>query len=143
MQLLYWLEPEDRAAYLSLLNCKPEKECGPAAGILRTNAIALDFGGSKFCSEYAAVCRDISLANHSCTPNAGYHSDQKTVTFELRADCDIESGEEICIRYTEILTTRDARLEELQTKYGFRCACSDCADTPKNIAKVRKTEGNS
>ncbi|EJC99910.1 uncharacterized protein FOMMEDRAFT_160384 [Fomitiporia mediterranea MF3/22] len=53
VQLLSWLEPEDREAYFSLHN------------------FSMDFGESDLSSRYAAVCHQISFANHSCYPNAG------------------------------------------------------------------------
>ncbi|EJC99899.1 SET domain-containing protein [Fomitiporia mediterranea MF3/22] len=134
LQLLYWFEPEDRAAYLSLHNCKPVNECGPHTGILRTNTIELSFSESDICTQYSAVCREISLVNHSCSPNTSQHSDSRTLICDLRAKRDIVPGEEITISYIDIVRPTTERKAELKIKYDFDCTCSVCAGSPHNPA---------
>ena len=64
LQLVYWLEQDDRERVVQLHNCKSLDECGPFSGILRTNALCATFPGSQICPQYAAVCLDISRINH-------------------------------------------------------------------------------
>jgi len=66
----------------------------------------------------------ISLANHSCTPNATVMFDGRRI--ELRALDAIEEGEQIFISYVDNLQSRDARRKELRERYFFECRCGKC-----------------
>ncbi|OCB88632.1 SET domain-containing protein [Sanghuangporus baumii] len=127
LQFLYWLEQEDREKVVQLHNCKPPEECGPLAGIVRTNALAASFSGSEVCEYYSSICLNMCLINHSCAPNAYYSFEEKDVTFSVMAQKDIAAGEEITISYIDGFMPRAARQAELKLKYCFTCACSLCS----------------
>ena len=98
------LSPTSRAAYLDLANPPSLMEL-PYLGRRMTNAFKLWeelYGGPSVFGESGGVFRDISRANHSCTPNA--HFDFATTNdFEgsLYAVLPIRRGEEICISYID------------------------------------------
>ncbi|KAI0668113.1 hypothetical protein C8Q78DRAFT_1048443 [Trametes maxima] len=127
------LQPLNRQWFLGLANCKrhstyPYTE---AWGIMETTALPTgpfpDAPGG-----YAAVGRDMSRVNHSCTPNADFQWDIETLTFTLRALKPIEYGEEIFISYlasAEVLAPRDARNSILTERWNFKCTCDICSRT--------------
>jgi len=66
----------------------------------------------------------ISLANHSCTPNATIMFDGRTIS--LRALDAIEEGEQIFISYVDPTQSREGRRQELKDRYFFECGCGKC-----------------
>ncbi|EJC99905.1 uncharacterized protein FOMMEDRAFT_43990, partial [Fomitiporia mediterranea MF3/22] len=58
-----------------------------------------------------------------CSPNAGQHSDSRTLICDLRAKRDIVPGEEITISYIDSVRPTAERKAELKTNYGFDCTC--------------------
>ena len=66
----------------------------------------------------------LSLANHSCTPNAGIMFDGRSVT--LRALNPIKKDEQIFISYIDSTSRKETRQAELQEHYFFTCNCSKC-----------------
>ncbi|KAK4211416.1 hypothetical protein QBC37DRAFT_320356 [Rhypophila decipiens] len=67
----------------------------------------------------------LAMVNHSCVPNAFVGFDKRTAM--LRAERDIEVGEEIEISYCDYTTPRAARRETLKL-YHFQCNCLRCRD---------------
>ncbi|KXX73039.1 SET domain and MYND-type zinc finger protein 6 [Madurella mycetomatis] len=75
----------------------------------------------------AGVFLDAGLAmvNHSCVPNAFIGFDKRTAV--LRAERDIQDGEEITISYIDNTLPKAARHEALKL-YHFHCDCPRCKD---------------
>ncbi|KAA8635392.1 hypothetical protein SMACR_00488 [Sordaria macrospora] len=67
----------------------------------------------------------LSMVNHSCVPNA-YITFEKRKAF-LKAERDIEPGDEILISYIDHTAPRRARQESLRL-YHFQCNCVRCKD---------------
>ena len=90
---------------------------------------------------------NLTLINHSCTPNAEHclkpsesENQKKAETkYELRAIKDISKGEEITIFYLQYiygLTFKNTRLSMLKDYFGFDCKCNICCgndDDQENI----------
>ncbi|KAK3355971.1 hypothetical protein B0H65DRAFT_64635 [Neurospora tetraspora] len=67
----------------------------------------------------------LSMVNHSCVPNA-YITFEKRKAF-LKAERDLEPGDEILISYIDHTAPRRARQESLRL-YHFQCNCIRCKD---------------
>mmetsp|Transcript_90950 Transcript_90950/g.166972 ORF Transcript_90950/g.166972 Transcript_90950/m.166972 type:complete len:368 (-) Transcript_90950:43-1146(-) len=106
-------------------------EYAEIAGIISANA-AENSDGRR------AVFNVLSMANHSCSPNAAWRT-SNDATGEKELVCiapKIAEGEEVCISYLPerelfLLTTdpRQARLEEARS---FRCLCGRCIRTDES-----------
>ncbi|KAI0628306.1 hypothetical protein C8Q77DRAFT_1068344 [Trametes polyzona] len=120
------MSSDNRDAFFNLSNCRPSDPC-QAKGIIDTNALPLGtLPGGKH--QYAAVCKEISRINHSCSPNAVCRFNHTTFTFEVRALSPIPSGSQIFITYIDPalpLAKRQAAL----SSYGFTCSCDACSLT--------------
>ncbi|KAH9895568.1 hypothetical protein C8Q73DRAFT_643391 [Cubamyces lactineus] len=127
------MRSEDREAFYQLANCHDTANVPSTKGIIDTNALHLGTLGSSN-HPYGAVCRDISRINHSCTPNAVYHFDPQSFTFEVRALHLIPPNAQIFISYIDPALPRSARQDALAS-YGFTCACPACALTGPALAQ--------
>ena len=70
----------------------------------------------------------------SCTPNAVYHFDPQSFTFEVRALHLIPPNAQIFISYIDPALPRPARQDALAS-YGFTCACPACSLTGSALAQ--------
>lgn len=72
----------------------------------------------------------MSLANHSCIPNALVIFDGRKMS--LRALYPIKTGEQVLISYVDTTQRRDLRQNDLQNRYFFTCHCEKCenSDSP-------------
>ncbi|KAK3330872.1 hypothetical protein B0H66DRAFT_77985 [Apodospora peruviana] len=77
----------------------------------------------------------LAMINHSCVPNAFVGFDRRTAM--LRAERNIEIGEEIEISYVDYTIPKAARQETLKL-YHFQCACPRCRDN-LDVYQVCKT----
>ncbi|EAQ83113.1 hypothetical protein CHGG_10931 [Chaetomium globosum CBS 148.51] len=71
-----------------------------------------------------------SRLNHSCIPNADPASKDDTSYMVMRANRDINAGEEITSSYILRVVPRATRLQQLSKGWGFTCQCPAC--DPKN-----------
>jgi len=101
-------------------------------GIVHSNAFSRAEDAS---SMDAALCLLGSRLNHSCSPNAEQSWDADSGLVQLRATCDISSGEEICNYYVDLLASRDSRRHALWTGYKFHCTCPVCELPADKAAK--------
>ena len=60
-----------------------------------------------------------AMVNHSCRPNCTYFHNADTML--VRTLEKINAGEEICISYIGIYSTKEQRLKRLEDKYYFEC----------------------
>jgi hypothetical protein len=81
----------------------------------------------------SALFPEIAMLNHDCRPNAAYFFDEKTLTHFVHALRPIYPGEEITITYTNNELPRMHRMENLETHWGFKCACSSCTAHPSLV----------
>jgi SET domain len=127
------LVPKRRDSYLALKNSFGE-EVHAVPAILRSNYFGVDLSDcpndQKNCG-IMGIFPTLSRANHSCTPNAGYFFDHSTFSGQFWAHVDIQQGEEICIQYVPILTTRKERQDMLWTHFRFVCQCAACTLPPQ------------
>eukprot|EP00747_Dinoflagellata_sp_TGD_P186054 gnl/TRDRNA2_/TRDRNA2_42893_c0_seq1.p1 gnl/TRDRNA2_/TRDRNA2_42893_c0~~gnl/TRDRNA2_/TRDRNA2_42893_c0_seq1.p1 ORF type:complete len:365 (-),score=82.60 gnl/TRDRNA2_/TRDRNA2_42893_c0_seq1:140-1234(-) len=96
------------------------------AGIIAANA-AENSDGRR------ALYNVLSMANHSCSPNAAWRT-TNAATGEKELVCiarEIAEGEEVCITYLPerdlFSLGREARRQRLQEARSFECLCSRCA----------------
>ncbi|KAG9245561.1 hypothetical protein BJ878DRAFT_500985 [Calycina marina] len=68
----------------------------------------------------------VSLANHSCDPNAIVMFDGRKMF--LRALKFIDEGDQIFISYVDTTSPRDVRQAEIQASYFFTCKCERCTN---------------
>ena len=80
----------------------------------------------------------ISLANHSCTPNAVIVFDGRAI--ELRALNDIKHDEQIFLSYIDATQSTEKRQDELQSRYFFTCKCEKCVNNDTAYATFLKTK---
>lgn len=66
----------------------------------------------------------VSLANHSCTPNATIIFDGRQLT--LRTLDPIKKGDQVFVSYIDTTQTREERRHELKDRYFFTCHCEKC-----------------
>jgi SET and MYND domain-containing protein len=79
----------------------------------------------------------MSLANHSCTPNATIMFDGRKI--ELRALADIKKDEQIFISYIDPTQAKNTRQDELKGRYFFTCECEECVQDDNAYATFLKT----
>ncbi|KAI0738337.1 hypothetical protein C8Q80DRAFT_1124948 [Daedaleopsis nitida] len=120
------LSTTNREAFFDLMNSHLT-EPSRVRGIIDTNALDIGHLPGTPC-EYAAICKDISRVNHSCSPNAVYCFDIVTVSVELRALFPIPAGSQIVISYIDPALPLADRQRALAS-YSFTCACSACSLT--------------
>ncbi|RDW63651.1 hypothetical protein BP6252_11196 [Coleophoma cylindrospora] len=75
--------------------------------------------------EFFTLFPNISRFNHDCRPNAAYRFNHETMTHNVRALRDIESGEELTLTYTNPSLSRKDRQDRLKL-WGFECTCDLC-----------------
>jgi len=73
--------------------------------------------------EYCALFVAASRFNHSCCANAIADTSKDQVI--VRALCNIDAGEEVCISYVAVHQPREERQSHLLSK-GFVCRCTRC-----------------
>ncbi|KAJ7074637.1 hypothetical protein C8F01DRAFT_971488 [Mycena amicta] len=76
---------------------------------------------------HTALCREASLINHSCKPNADLAWDPDSFSLSLHALFPISKGQEITRPYINEIQPRAARQELLESQYSFVCKCPSCA----------------
>jgi len=118
-------EPEDQRRFWELADTSEMSADGKktAVGIARTNAI-------YFSDESAGIFLRVSRFNHSCNPNVYAFWREEDGMEVLRANRDLEEGEELCISYLshlELCRPGPARRGRLRRAFGFRCLCSVCS----------------
>ncbi|KAJ7221357.1 hypothetical protein GGX14DRAFT_388537 [Mycena pura] len=136
------MRPEDREAFMALENSHKEDGSGPIVGIVRTNGLCLkgllpDVKDENSEFQYAAICKDISRLNHSCSPNTMPRFDMLSFSYNLFAVRDIAKGEELTFLYTNITCSAAKRNEALKP-YDFVCTCSACKDPAASDAARTK-----
>ncbi|EDR00126.1 uncharacterized protein LACBIDRAFT_314728 [Laccaria bicolor S238N-H82] len=131
---------ENRKAFTALANSHTEDGSGPILGIIRTNGYKVpglyDGHEDDNARTYTAVLNVMSRINHSCSPNTTHHFDMASLSFELRANRDIEEGEELFSSYCDNLRTKSERAEQL-APYGIVCACPGCVGATKETDLLR------
>jgi hypothetical protein len=68
-----------------------------------------------------------SRVNHSCAPNCHY-TGTRLGRISFRSVRPIQKGEEITVRYVDMLTPRGLRQEELLATKHFHCQCPRCVE---------------
>ncbi|TRM70310.1 hypothetical protein BD626DRAFT_390788 [Schizophyllum amplum] len=128
---------------MGLANCMPRTSVGHAEGVMATNALAIELdvpatGSNQELSTHRAIFMQASRINHSCSPNAKWEWDRKTLSLTLRAVRPIRAGEEITINYVDPAVPRAERRASLRTTYHFDCNCAACArgDPRSDIART-------
>ena len=76
----------------------------------------------------SAVLIQCALMNHSCANNIDFYVDRRG-DFIFQTNCDIITGEEICITYLDTNISIKKRQLQLRTQYGFICTCTKCSNT--------------
>ncbi|KAJ8080950.1 hypothetical protein PM082_017785 [Marasmius tenuissimus] len=118
--------------YMALHNCHLHDGSGPLVGILRTNSLQIhDYSSANDSDPHAAVFRDASRINHSCSPNVSVSFNRQTFGMELRALRSIKDGEELFIAYNSVSGSTAERQDEL-VPYGFQCECRTCREPEKS-----------
>lgn len=126
------LSPENRAAFLALHNAHPISEITPFLGIFRTNSFGLGVDAVR--GGLFEIC---SRFNHSCSPNAMFTWNHKTLCIEIHAADDIPADEEITINYLDdkiYYSSHHVRQSYLRSSYRFGCQCITCGGPPEALS---------
>ncbi|KAI0063129.1 SET domain-containing protein [Artomyces pyxidatus] len=119
------MEDTARTAFFELHNCKSD-DPRDFQGILDTNSLSVG-ALPGYNGDNAAVFKNLSRVNHSCSPNAFYRWNEDYFCGEIRAARPIAEREEITISYhADVLDKRDQRQHILKANYAFTCACQAC-----------------
>ncbi|OTA96847.1 hypothetical protein M434DRAFT_49351, partial [Hypoxylon sp. CO27-5] len=94
----------------------------PIEDILRTNIFGVELGIEI---PHLGLFPIASRINHDCRPNVFWRWSVRTLTVEVIAMRDIETGEEITQSYVPLGLSYEDRKEDLKN-WGFSCACSLC-----------------
>jgi len=117
------MSSEDRQSFLELHDCRGIDMS--YVGTFYTNTMT--YGDSE---DNAALMPKMSMANHSCRPNAEFVTRMDLGVQHLVAMHVISPGEEVCINYMaasgEGTDDQRTRQRYLRYFYGFQCMCGDC-----------------
>ena len=91
-------------------------------GVLKTNSVSLKAGKAQ------ALFPKVSLLSHSCSSNLTLATDP-TDKIVFRAKRTITKGEELTIRYTDFLNSKNNIQKKLKQDWLFECCCTRCSDT--------------
>merc|ERR1711915_913741 len=91
-------------------------------GVLKTNSVSLKAGKAQ------ALFPKVSLLSHSCSSNLTLATDP-TDKIVFRAKRTIIAGEELTIRYTDFLNSKNNIQKKLKQDWFFECCCARCSDT--------------
>ncbi|KAJ7287127.1 hypothetical protein C8J57DRAFT_1167086 [Mycena rebaudengoi] len=132
------MAPAAREAWYALENSYTEEQLGPNVGRMQTNGI--DVPGLKETtgtggSIYAAVFKDISRLNHSCSPNVRPYFNAESLSYQILALRDIAKGEELTFMYLDIRPLAKERRQKLQDYFLFNCTCTACCDAQVSDAR--------
>ncbi len=134
----------EKEKFLGLANSKRSEYDRETEGIMQTNAIEIELITEEGALGHHAVFLDFSRVNHrcvgyhpllvlftepdfSCSPNAQWKWDPKTLMLTLEAVRPIASGEEITIQYIDSCVDYRRRRDKLASLYGFDCLCPTCS----------------
>ncbi|KAH6612864.1 hypothetical protein B0J18DRAFT_414220 [Chaetomium sp. MPI-SDFR-AT-0129] len=90
--------------------------------IIDTNAFTIAHGTNLTAELFLNGCR----INHSCIPNVDQVDNEGTGDLVMRANRDINPGEEITTSYIMRAAPREIRQRELSGRWGFTCQCPAC-----------------
>ncbi|KAK7683568.1 hypothetical protein QCA50_013406 [Cerrena zonata] len=130
------LTGKNREEFFALHNCKGYTR-PHVTGIMDTNAVGFRLGMSDYDAECQAVCKDISRANHSCSPNAMWSWRLEAFALEFRATWPIKKGEQVYARYSDIYEPREKRQKYLLERYKFKCICPSCTSDTSLSDRLR------
>lgn len=123
-----------------LMHDSAVQDCAALVGIIAANAAQNEDGRR-------ALYGTLSMANHSCVPNAAWHTAEAgTGLKELVCIAPrIEEGEEVCISY---LPERalfecgcEGRRQQLRDTRGFECFCTRCGGAAGEEEKGKVCDG--
>ncbi|CAI6331818.1 unnamed protein product [Periconia digitata] len=122
------LPPTSRSSFWALLD---HFKGDPVDDRINTNAFEIEIDGV---SQYG-VLPEIAMLNHDCRPNAAYFWDEETLSHYVHATETILPGQEITITYINNERSRDKRVTNLKSNWGFECSCSACSAHPFFVAE--------
>lgn len=128
--IAYSLEPktsDEKRQYLDLANCH-RGTMPPLMGIFHTNALPCGNNGGLLGSiaTKAGIFFQGCIFNSSCVPNVNNCWDEEKGVIKFHALKDITEGEELCLCYGDLLTSRTMR-RQWQAGFGFECHCPACS----------------
>lgn len=75
----------------------------------------------------------VSRLNHDCRPNLAFRMDELLMHHTTVAR-DVAEGEELTISYLDPFVSYEKRQQRTKASWGFKCTCSICSASPKEIA---------
>lgn len=119
--------PYERECFYRLHNCHGFRY-PTELGIFETNVLPCGSNDTHgHIAQQGGIFLFAARFNSSCVPNVNNRWDPQHGQIVFRALRDIVPGEELCIGYGKLLTTRDERRLELKRKFNFQCQCEACA----------------
>ncbi|KAF1939046.1 SET domain-containing protein [Clathrospora elynae] len=102
--------------------------------IMKTNAFACYLSDGDVEDGYMCLFPSVARINHACRPNAHARFIPRTLLMEIKAQRDIEAGEEISISYGKIELKYAERQRLYKEGWNFTCTCSSCTASRYDIA---------
>ncbi|RMZ72708.1 SET domain-containing 5 [Pyrenophora seminiperda CCB06] len=94
--------------------------------IMKTNAFACQLADGNVDDAYMCLFPSVARINHACKPNAHARFVPKLLSMEIKAQRDINAGEEIDISYGRIDLKHTERQRLYRQGWNFTCTCSLC-----------------
>ncbi|EDU42031.1 conserved hypothetical protein [Pyrenophora tritici-repentis Pt-1C-BFP] len=94
--------------------------------IMKTNAFACQLADGHIDDAYMCLFPSVARINHACKPNAHARFVPKLLSMEIKAQRNINAGEEIDISYGKIDLRHTERQKLYREGWNFTCTCSLC-----------------
>ncbi|KAK1914467.1 hypothetical protein P3342_010456 [Pyrenophora teres f. teres] len=94
--------------------------------IMKTNAFACQLDDGHIDDAYMCLFPSVARINHACKPNAHARFVPKLLSMEIKAQRNINAGEEIDISYGKIDLRHTERQKLYREGWNFTCTCSLC-----------------
>jgi len=94
--------------------------------IMKTNAFACQLADGNIDDAYMCLFPSVARINHACKPNAHARFVPKLLSMEIKAQRNINAGEEIDISYGRVDLRHTERQKLYREGWNFTCTCSLC-----------------
>lgn len=127
---------QQQDSFWELADCHSEVGQKTATGIVRTNGLPIERADG---ADVVGLYSTMSRFNHSCVHNVNNSYQEDAGGEVLHALRNIRKGEELCITYIDLFSTRQDRQSTLQRVFNFRCTCPACSLTGEALLNSNRS----